>query len=87
MEDMDDDIAEIDDDPLTGREAVFRLGMMMGFIANLQANLRGNGLELRFRCGGANDKEVGKRGNPPHIEDDDILRLFVQGRQGTNFCQ
>jgi len=78
VEDMDDDVGVIDDDPVAHgvavdsgrRELVLRLEA--GF------DLAGNSLEVRLGGAAANDEEIGKTRNSTKIQGDKIFRLLVR---------
>ena len=77
MEDVDDDLEIIEDDPLACRETVDRRGAPAVVVAQSGFNLVGDRLELRLGTGRANDEEIGEAGNSCQIENDDVFGLLV----------
>ena len=76
-EDVANDIAVIDHDPLARGEAIGRSGSAVDFIAGFFTDGGGDGFELWLGGTGADQKEVGEIRDSPHVQKNDVSRLFV----------
>ena len=66
-----------------GPSAAVRANAVILFQAHL--NFGCDRFEMRLRRTGTEDKEIGKSGNLPQIEDHDIFRFFVGSEFGAEF--
>ena len=87
MEDVHDDRAVVDDDPLADRKTVFCRRALSRGLAHPFPDGTGDRLELGLGGARDDDEEVGETGNPPHVEDHDILGFLIESRLGTESCQ
>jgi hypothetical protein len=85
MENVDDDVGVIRDDPLAGRKSVH--GHRHDVVIDLQgiAQFPGNRLQMRLGSSRANDEVIGEARDSLEIEDDDVFRLFVVRESGAGF--
>jgi hypothetical protein len=73
----------IEHDPLTRRKTVDRNRAHGMVFLQTRFNFSGDGFEMRFGRGGADDKKIGERGNSAQIEDDDVFGLLIRGKLGA----
>jgi len=86
MEDMDENVIEIHDNPAAGREAV-AVQRADARVAETAGNFIGDGFEVRLGRAVADQEKIGDVGNAAHIENDDVLGLLVEGDFAAKFGQ
>src|SRR5258708_2841824 len=77
MEDVDDHVAVIRDDPLAEREAVNAERAELVLLLDAVLDFVCDGLELRLGGTAADDEEIRERGKFAQIQHDDVLRLLL----------
>ena len=85
VEDMDDYLQIIEHDPLAGRKSVDRGRANTVILLQLRLDLACNRLQMRLGGSRTNDKEIGERGNPAQIHDNDLFCFFVGSELGAEF--
>ena len=80
VEDVDDDIRVIDDDPVAHRVAVHRRGRDAVLFFQPLLDLARDGLEVRLRGAAANHEEIREVRYAAQIERNHILGLFIRGQ-------
>ena len=78
MEDVHDHLEVIEHDPLARRKTVNRRGANFVFFPQPRFDFPGDCFEVRLGSSGTDDKEIGKRGNFPEVEDDDLFGFLVR---------
>jgi hypothetical protein len=73
---MHDDIADIDQHPVAGRQA-FDLGLAVAGFLERADDVIGQGADMAVRAARRDDEGVGDRGLALQVDADDILRLVV----------
>ena len=86
MEDMDENIIVVHDDPTAGRKAVAVQRADAG-VAETVGDLVGDGLEMRLGCAVADQEEIGDVGNATNIENNGLLGLLLEGDFAAEFDQ
>jgi len=86
MEDVDENVIVVHDDPAAGRKAV-AVQRADADIAETARNLIGDGLEVRFGRAVADQEEIGNVGNAANIENNGVLGLLVEGDFAAEFDQ
>lgn len=76
VKNVNDNISEVGHDPVAQREAVDAKGADSVIFFEGILELSDDGFEVRFGRSGADDEEVGERGNFPQVEDDNVICLF-----------
>ena len=79
MEDVDDHVGIIRDDPLAGRVAVNRHGRDAVLAPERVAQLAGDRFQMRLGRARADDEKIRERGDAAQIEGDDVFGFFVGG--------
>jgi len=75
--DVDDDIEEVEDDPIGLECAVDGARPDVMLDAETIADFLDDGAQVRLAGAGSEDEEVGDGGEITHVEDDEILRFFI----------
>ena len=86
LEEVDNHIAVIEDDPLASRIAIFGKRGAPEPISDLFAHGAGNGLELRLRVCRAKNEVIREGGDAAQVEDDNVESFFVCGRGGAGLA-
>jgi len=79
LEDVDEVIAIIGQNPFAGFVAFEAVGEVAVFVLDLEADFIGDGLHLAGVGAGADDEMVGERGYAGEVENDDVGGLFFTG--------
>lgn len=85
MEDVDEDVAVVDDDPLAGGKAVSSLGAHLVVVLEFFLNAVGDSLDLRLGLGGEDDEEIRHGGDAAQVDDDRVEGFFIEGDFATEF--
>ena len=80
MEDVDDDVAVIDDDPMAHGVAIDCVGRDAVIVLEALHDLAGDSLEVRLGGAATNDEEIGEVRYASQIDRNDVLRLFIGGQ-------
>ena len=80
QEDVEDDVAVVEEDPSSGRLSLDRNGAPVQRL-HLRFHGVGDRLRLALGCRRTDHEVVGERGNFREIQDEEIGRLLVQGRR------
>ena len=87
MENMDDHVLVIDDDPLAERIAVHgeRADPVVFFQPFL--DLSRDGFQVRLRRAGADDEKIGERGNAAQVQAGDVFGFLARGEFRAEQCE
>jgi hypothetical protein len=87
VEEVQDDVAVIGDDPLAEREAVHAERAARVIFFQAVFDFVGDGLQLRLGGAGADDVKIGEERQAAQVDGDDVLRLFIGGNSGAQACE
>ena len=79
MEDVDDHVGVIGDDPLACRVAVDGHGLDAVVEDEPVMHLPGDGLQMRLGGAGADDEKIRQGGDAAQVEGDDVFGFFLGG--------
>ena len=77
MENVDDHIRKIRDDPLAQRETVDPRRLHIVLLAQTVFEFAHERLQMRLRVARADDEEVREAGQAAHVERHDVVRFFI----------
>ncbi len=78
VEDVDDDVGDVQNDPPAGGITVVVAGANP-FLAKSAGDFFTDGFQVRLRVAGADDQVIGDGRDFADVEDDDLFGLFVLG--------
>jgi hypothetical protein len=79
MEDVNHDIAVIEDDPLAHRKSVHGMGPDRVILFEPVLDFTRNRFQMRLGGPGADQEKIGKTGDAAQVERDDALGFFAGG--------
>ena len=79
MEDVDDHVGVIGDDPLARGVAVDGQGLDGVVEEEPVLHLRGDGFQMRLGGAGADDEKIREGGDAAQVENDDVFGFFFRG--------
>ena len=85
MEDMDDYMQIIEHDPLAGWKSIDCGRANTLILFQLGFDLTRNRFQMRLGRSRTNNKEIGERGNPAQIHDNDLFCFLVGSELGAEF--